>query len=117
MKLMRLSLVLIGICCYNNGYAMDKGTEEVSKNLLEANRLIRESEGVINKMNHTLMLAFFTTKEGHDDYIAKEKGTARFLAYQAKNIAEDVKENNQADKEIKNQAKEIILRAHTIIEK
>lgn len=112
---MKLVILLSALVGCSNAYAMQN--DQLSQNLSEANRLMGESETMINKMNHFLMVALFTSSEASHAYVTGKKAEASLLAHQAKNLAEEINKNEKVDLTTKEQADKIVLRAHKVIEK
>jgi len=113
MKLFGRSLVLMGICCSGNSYAMENNNQDLNKKLSEANQLVGKAENVLLDMQSTLMVALFT-REGCVAFVAKKESEAIDFADQAKSLAQSVLDDKQVTPETKKSA-ELSLRKISLL--
>jgi hypothetical protein len=104
MKLIALSLTLVGICFLSNSYAMENKPMTFEAKLSEARRLIDESQSILNQKDRYLMTANFGSIENANAYAITEEGKAAHCLNQAQNLAFDVMNNGQVELETKYKA-------------
>lgn len=91
MKLVTLSLTLVGVCFLNNSYAMQNDAMVLTsqEKLSEARRLVGESNKVLDNKEKYLRVAFFLG-DGARNYAARENAKALDFANQANSLAFEV---------------------------
>jgi hypothetical protein len=104
MKLLKLSLLLAGVCCVSNSYAMETNKQDLSKKLSQANKLIESAEDVLRNKNMRLMLAHFGSVKAANEYSNAEDTKAIEFVEQAKNLTQSVLDDKAVPFEVKDSA-------------
>lgn len=101
MKLIPLSLLLVGISLSGTMYSMQNNdTTQSSKNLSQAKGLVGKAEAIIARMEYGSLRHRYKTSEEQMAHINKEKGKAIDFAQQAIPFVQAVIHDNDKKTEV-----------------
>ena len=101
MKFISLALVLVGLCCFENNYAMENNKDSLAQKLSEANDFVEKAEDVFVAKQQFLPLAFFTSVKAANDYSNEQDAKAIDFANRAKDLVQSVLDDKTITSEVK----------------